>query len=95
MARNHQQVIERYRKIKMEHAALGMKDWICDRRIYFEISKQVDYEVEVVKKIIQKHKKTEEWKDYDFFLDNIPSAYDKIKDYLTKHIVYSRIYNEN
>lgn len=79
MQRNHNQVIKLYREISREMKALGVYDYLHNEFFYYQISLQVDYEPEVIGKIIRKYKKTEEWKWYQKFLNTLPCIYPQIK----------------
>ena len=91
MARNHWQVIDRYRTISIELEALGLRSYVIDSYFHYQISQHTGYSIRTVRQIIEKYEKTKDFNCFEKFLSTIPDVYASIRKQLIKTMVTSNI----
>lgn len=94
MARNHKQVIDKYRNISIELEALGLRQYVMDSYFHYHISQQTGYSMRTVRSIIDRYEETKDYTCFEKFLSTIPNVYVNIRKYLIKTMVNSNITNE-
>lgn len=94
MARNHGQVIDKYRSISIELEALGLRQYVMDSYFHYHISQQTGYSMRTVRSIIDRYEETKEYNYFQKFLGTIPNVYGRVRKHLITTMVNSNITNE-
>jgi hypothetical protein len=91
MYKSKDDVIKIYRDRLRDLAALGLHRYVHHTYLYLIISEETNYTAGSVRKIIEEHKRSSNWRFYERFLDTIPCVLESVRPTIAYHMINAKL----